>query len=327
LATPRSAATPFNAFLPTRPDRQIDWTLLTTQGNGRYVGTQLHVWNPRGGWWGEGDDKFFVDGEMYPSTYGTGSEDYFGDAWGLHVFDRPFHGFVQLNPTLGHFVAHRWHIADNVPFQKSFEATIEKGYHNDKPTLYDCVAYWYLSPGGTDPYPVVPVADRTGPWTPPPIYHEPDAIEGEDLAAHTDEPPNAIRIHDAAGSNMPFNLVSGDRFLSWRARKMNAKVELTIKVPADGNYQLLACFLKGRIGGVYQLRLDGADLIPPLDLYAVPQGMGMLLDGQTDLGTHHLTQGDHILSAEWIGSNPASTFAGGGGQDLDLDYIKLIPKP
>ena len=53
---------------------------MTTQGSGRFVGVNLQIWNPRGGWWGEGDEKFFVDGENFPSFYGTGSEDYFGYA-------------------------------------------------------------------------------------------------------------------------------------------------------------------------------------------------------------------------------------------------------
>ena len=67
-----------DAFLNREPERAIDWPLLRTQGRGRFCGVMLHVWNPRGGWWGEGDEKFFVDGEKFPSTFGTGSEDYFG---------------------------------------------------------------------------------------------------------------------------------------------------------------------------------------------------------------------------------------------------------
>ena len=71
-----------DAFLPEDPERRkIDWTMLKTEGRGRFCGVMLHVWNPRGGWWGEGDEKFFVDGEKFPSTFGTGSEDYFGYAW------------------------------------------------------------------------------------------------------------------------------------------------------------------------------------------------------------------------------------------------------
>ena len=59
-------------------DRKPDWVILATQGRGQFCGVMLDVWNPRGGWWGEGDEKFFVDGEKFPSTIGTGSEDYFG---------------------------------------------------------------------------------------------------------------------------------------------------------------------------------------------------------------------------------------------------------
>ena len=49
----------------------------------------------------------------------------------------------------------RWHIADNIPFQKSFEGAIEKYYPNTRPTLYASTVYWYLAPGGNDPYPPV----------------------------------------------------------------------------------------------------------------------------------------------------------------------------
>ena len=71
-------------------DRWPDWIMLRTEGRGRFCGVSLHVWNPRGGWWGEGDEKFFVDGEKFPSTFGTGSEDYFGYAWGCpSLFQKP----------------------------------------------------------------------------------------------------------------------------------------------------------------------------------------------------------------------------------------------
>ena len=67
-------------FLSEEPERWIDWPTLKTEGRGRYAGVMLEVWNPLGGWWGEGDEKFFVDGEKFPSTKGTGSEDYLGYA-------------------------------------------------------------------------------------------------------------------------------------------------------------------------------------------------------------------------------------------------------
>jgi hypothetical protein len=154
-----------DAFVSERPDRWPDWTLLTTQGAGRFVGTHLHGWNPRGGWWGEGNDKFFVDGEKFPSTLGTGSEDYFGYAWGsAGHFSRPYHNQILNENNQGHFDDNRWHISDAVPFQRSFEGDIEKYFPDSRPTLYAAEVFWYLTAGGKDPYGAVPVGERVGYW-------------------------------------------------------------------------------------------------------------------------------------------------------------------
>lgn len=150
------------------PKRPVDWPMLKTQGRGRFCGVMLNVWNPARGWWGEGDEKFFVDGEKYPSTLGTGSEDYFGYAWANGTpFQHAFHNqtisrdrSLKYNGTHELQSLNRWHIADNVPFQKSFEAYIEKYSSNFHPTRYDCMAYWYLAPGGEDPYNPLPAENR-----------------------------------------------------------------------------------------------------------------------------------------------------------------------
>ena len=62
-------------------ERAIDWPFLKTEGAGRFVGLHAARVESARRWWGEGDEKFFVDGEKFPSTIGTGSEDYFGYAW------------------------------------------------------------------------------------------------------------------------------------------------------------------------------------------------------------------------------------------------------
>ncbi len=177
-------------------DRWPDWPLLQTGGGrGRFCGVALHIWNPlhawdkdlaanyhapppdacpeearawfeksaRGYWWGEGDEKFFVDGEKFPSTFGTGSEDYFGYAWGTpRVFDGATQCQTRNVNNTGWLSAARWHIADNVPFQTSFEACIEK-YHGDNwPLRYAATAYWYQAPGTADTYPPVTRDGRIG---------------------------------------------------------------------------------------------------------------------------------------------------------------------
>jgi hypothetical protein len=134
-----------DADLPTDAERHaIDWTMLHTQGRGRFVGVELHVWNPPGGWWGEGDEKFYIDGEKFPSTFGTGSEDYFGYAWcNPTPFQNCYHNQTRNPNNRGHISVNRWHITDNLSFQRSFEGAIEKFFPNQRPTFYDCVAYWY----------------------------------------------------------------------------------------------------------------------------------------------------------------------------------------
>lgn len=168
-----------DAFLPTHPDRDCDWTLLKVNGRGRYVGVHLHVWNPNGDgyhndkypgntyWWGEGDEKFFIDGEKFPSTFGTGTEDYFGYAWALPwVFSRPYIAQSINEDNAGHISNARFHITDSYPFQESFEGDVEKFYGNDFPTIYAATAFWYSESSAVDPYPQVGVAERVGYWAP-----------------------------------------------------------------------------------------------------------------------------------------------------------------
>jgi hypothetical protein len=319
-----------DAFLPTRPERSDEWTILTTKGRGRFVGTQFQVWNPRGGWWGEGNDMFYIDGEKFPSLLGTGSEDYFGAAWGLSPFDRALHGVVDVDPTNAHWVIHRWHIPDAVPFQTSFEGTIEKRYTNDRPTLYDGVAFWYLDPTGTDPYQPVPITDRLGYYIRPPVRHEPGAIEAESLTILKQEPNGSARAAFAAAWALPIGAVSNDQFLGWHPAALGQKLHLGLHVPNSGYYQILASFLGRATGGTFQLKLDGKALGAPVDLYGVPEPgkpVWLLLPPQ-DLGPVKLTAGDHVLSAEWVSTNAAETETPSGTDatpgDFGLDYVKLV---
>jgi hypothetical protein len=85
---------------------------------------------------GKGSIRFFVDGETYPSTFGTGTEDYFGFAWGTpKLFDSATQCQTRNTNNTGHISLVRWHVSDNVPFQSSFEAAIEKYHGNNWPLL------------------------------------------------------------------------------------------------------------------------------------------------------------------------------------------------
>jgi hypothetical protein len=157
-------------------------------GRGRYVGTYL-VWNQlASGWWGEGEVKFFIDGDPpdRPTLCGTGTEDYFGGAWGFirglddirpRCFSSPYLGYPQAvyesDPKAGQKVpAHglyRWHLPDPIHFAESLTATVQAlGWYppakSYQPLADDlaAVAYWYqLGPTAAASVPELPgVIDR-----------------------------------------------------------------------------------------------------------------------------------------------------------------------
>lgn len=303
-----------DALLPDRADRQIDWTLLKTQGKGRYVGTQLHVWNPRGGWWGEGDEKFFVDGEPFPSTFGTGTEDYFGYAWSSGTtFIQALHSQPVNENNQGHVSVNRWHIADNIPFQTSFEGDIEKYFFNQRGTLFSAVVFWYLNAGGHDPYASVPVSERIGWWVRPVVYEAKGVIEGESLRVI------GRPIHAAGSQEMWVfgdNIWSGNKQFHWNSAEIGETVGLELPVQAAGKYRLLARFTKTPVSGTIQMSVNAQKVGSPVDLYAEK----CLPGDPVDLGTVDLPEGKQTLTLDVVGKNEASR-----GFVCGIDYIKLVP--
>jgi len=145
----------------------FDYPFLECEGKGRFVGVALFVQNIHGGWWGEGDEKIYVDGEKFPSYFGTGSEDYFGDAWGIRDFQNAFHGCIDA--PHGRQSSYRWHIPDSIPFDESFRMTIENYTANDEVRNdYASMAYWYQFPPEDDFFEPVPVKERIPQPGPPP---------------------------------------------------------------------------------------------------------------------------------------------------------------
>jgi hypothetical protein len=272
-------------------DRWPDWTLLNTEGRGRFCGVMLHVWNPRGGWWGEGDEKFFVDGENEPSTFGTGSEDYFGYAW-CHpgLFQRPFHCQTMTQGNKGHQSVLRWHIADNVPFQESFEGCIEKYYRTEeRGTQYACTVAWYLAPGGDDPYGPVAVSQRDDYYVNPPLVAGGFRVLNQPRGSVVTQ---GLRQYDGRWEN--------DDHLWWTQAKPGDQLALAVPVQTAGRYALRVVLTKARDYGIVQLSLDGQKLGEPIDLY----NPRVVPSEPIELGEFDLTSGEHQLGVEIVGANP-----------------------
>jgi hypothetical protein len=124
-----------------------NYVWMEATGRGHFVGVTMSVLQNQDGWWGEGDDMFFVDGEQRPSINGTGSEDYFLGAWdfGDHPFSYALFGapVKGLEFAGGRSSVYRFHLDSPIPFTKSLRATIEHGHANHRSDNFFSVAYWY----------------------------------------------------------------------------------------------------------------------------------------------------------------------------------------
>jgi len=137
--------------------------LEDVKGKGQYVGTYLAWTQLSDGWWGEGEIKFFIDGDgENPTICGTGTEDYFGGAWGFgDTFSTPFLGYPLWQKEDAKVPKHglyRWHVMDPIRFDEDLRVTIQElGWwpnHKFQPLTDDVcsTAYWYqMEPHGPFP--------------------------------------------------------------------------------------------------------------------------------------------------------------------------------
>jgi len=148
-----------------------DYVILDgVKGQGQYVGTYMAWQQNSSGWWGEGEFKAFLDGDTeFPTVCGTGTEDYFGGAWGFgETYSAPFLGYPLGNcdgkPGNRHGL-YRFHILDPIRFRQDLRVTMQAiGWRSEGRYLplqddIDSVAYWYQAEPHTT-FPVLP--DRDG---------------------------------------------------------------------------------------------------------------------------------------------------------------------
>lgn len=142
-------------------DGRGNYVLLDARGRGHYVGCNLSVTNLHGDWWGEGDDMIWVDGWKWPpDLHGTGSEDYFNQAWCTQRNAFLFNGSALWeNDRPPYQVSYNFHLTNPVHFRKSILVTMEHGHANQLANDWASTAYWYqLEPHR--PFGLPPVEQR-----------------------------------------------------------------------------------------------------------------------------------------------------------------------
>ena len=298
--------------VPTRP--MIDWNYLTAKGHGVFAGVSFAIDNPVKEWWGEGDEKIYVDGETFPSHFGTGTEDYYGYAWcwpGL--FTHAYHSQPRCDgpANYGRTSVNRFHILDRIPFQKDFKFDMELWHWNDKCLVnLAVVSYWYARPGATDAFP--PIRRQDAVVRPLAEYVVPKvagAVEGESL-----------KIAQVKGTAEPqdWESLSAGRHLWWHAgMQPGDRLVVSFPSPKSGKYRVVGHFLKARDYGIHQLAINGAKAGGPIDFY----NPDVTPSKEMDLGTFQLREGDNELSVTVVGANAKAVKA----YMFGLDYLLLKP--
>ncbi len=145
-----------------------NYVILEAKGRGNLAGYFLNVDNLVGGWYGEGDDMIFIDGEKWPpSFHGTGSEEIFGGgACPNSEYAGPYTGFYLVGNQnyAGKVSMYRFFVTDPIRFQKSIRVTIEHGHANDLANDYSSCAFWYQTEPHA-PFPALPSALERRPRT------------------------------------------------------------------------------------------------------------------------------------------------------------------
>ena len=130
---------------------RFDVNYVELTGRGVLVGNGVTLFNTTDAWWGEGDEKIFIDGEKFPSHFGTGSEDFYGYAWSNpNNFDHPFiaqpDGRGAMQP--GYVVNLRYRSLDAIPFSNSLKFDMEIWHQAGTVLNHAPVSYWYMFPSG-----------------------------------------------------------------------------------------------------------------------------------------------------------------------------------
>jgi hypothetical protein len=290
-------------------DRDVHFTTLV--GNGVYVGDGVVVYNSSYHWWGEGDEKVYVDGEAFPSHIGTGSEDYYGYAW-CRPETFTDHPFIAQPCGKGNFehdfsVNTRLRALDGIPFRSSLETTIEVYRRH---LQYATVAFWYMLPGGR-----VAVKEDVAGAKAKVIMTRQDmyparlelAVEGESL--DIPQRPETGSILDQVYLKEQW---SGREQLQWSGAQKGKKLYLGFQSDYPGEYTVSALFTKNPSSGTYKVYINDV-LTGTVDLY---QADGTTV-GKVAVGASSVKQGYNRLVFELVDYEGKET-------NIQLGLDKLI---
>lgn len=292
------------------PTRAGNYVIADIKGRGHFVGSVISVRPTSEGWFGEGNDYFYVDGETTPSLKGTGFEDYFGEAWALRVTNGAYSGCPLFE---GGFIGarascYRWHIPDPIRFDKSLRVEIQhmgvgqtaKGdwvNNIERPDEYSSVGFWYQT-GAHAPYPPMPNGpDRLA-------FDYRNFVDTDTLVVPPPTSGKAVVVKE--------NGLHHDAELEWTHAEDGGEWTFPFSVPKTGRYQIMVLISRTSDGAIGQFYLDGKKLSDPVS-FNNPDGDKL---HEVALEFRTIDAGKHALSLKCLaaapGADPGKRFAVNG---------------
>ena len=341
------------------PPYNEPYTVFTGQGFGHYVGTVLSSQNGMGHWFGEGDDVFWIDGEKTPSLQGTGTEDYFNDAWNMRVHSSLYTGCTVFEPRApdARVTAYRWHIADPIIFRTSLKFQIERrgfvmnsrgevvAQSGSRPDFWSSVSYWYQD-------------SIAKPWCEFPAYR--DRVNPE-IVLHLPQVVNTIRHAPEVTLEVhPYNRATYTKeWFRAKNESIGAWIEIPFQIVDAGRYSMSLFQHLRDDNGIWKVTIDGLEIeeagesqiaggycvslvnqLPPdlinktLDFYNVYRRDEHedYIYGQRrerKIGLFRFQPGEHTLRLTCVGANPLSAHPETGlpRHNLTADVLSLRKLP
>jgi len=285
----------------------FDTNFLDTTGEGKVIGSVYQLANTVLIWWGEGDQKISIDGEPFPSTFGTGTEDDYGYAYGNNrPFTRPYHAQTRVDGPAsgGHISLNRWYVLDALPYRRAIRFDQEIWHWMPCQPTWAHVVYWYAKPG-----------------TPGPVAIDRQALAPVDLGIRENmlEPfeGEVLAFETAGGAAEKQRLANCSRaeHLVWHDTKPGDRLTVHFKVPRAGRYSVELNLCMSPDYGRQKFFINGVAADQVIDCYS-PKLYWL----HPKLGVFDMKEGDNTLEVEALAPNPEASSKSLFG----LDYIFLI---
>lgn len=297
----------------------FDVNYVTLEGKGVLVGTGVTLFNTVDSWWGEGDEKVYVDNETFPSHIGTGTEDYYGYAWcHPNKFSHPYIAQPDGsgNLTSGYTVNSRYRGLDAIPFTQKLQFDMEMWHWASCIINHAPVTYWYMIPGGKSNRRPVPEQIKNS-----------VVLDISDFYSRTPDENGRVEAEylkvNASGGNIQiqsvsqFNWSNGSQ-IWWTDGIPGNKATLKFKIEKEAEYEVKVSLTKAIDYGIFSLKIDGKPGLLSYDAYHP----GGVVNSEVSLGIHNLGIGEHTLEITITGANPNAVKGYMFGADY-LDFNEL----